>query len=44
MYATEYRLNSLDQVIMTNMSVHEYRWLQLSVTGEYGTEWNIVLK
>lgn len=34
MYATEYRLSSLDKVIMRDMNVHEYKWLQLSVTGE----------
>lgn len=34
MYATEYGLNSLDKVIIRDMHVHEYKWLQLSVTGE----------
>ena len=34
MYATEYRLNSLDKVIIRDMDVHEYKWLELNVTGE----------
>lgn len=34
MYATEYRLNYLDKVIMRDMDVHKYKWLGLNVTRE----------
>lgn len=34
MYATEYRINFLDKLIMRDMNAHEYKWLQLSLTRE----------